>query len=198
MSPELDKQLCENYPEIFCDRHADMSRTAMCWGFECGDGWYALIDTLCSRLMHSATTAREDYHYACEMFQHIIDYPNDYSDLEKSHYTGELLAVRLKTRNEAEQHIPVAVQVKEKWGELCFYVKGDITPEQFEIIRFAETLSGRICEECGNMKHTKTYRNKWHKTLCPACAIRLEYDVPMLPSQELDIMEPDEDTLWGI
>jgi hypothetical protein len=50
MSPELDKQLCEKYPKIFVDRFGDMQETAMCWGFECGDGWYQLIDKLCSEI----------------------------------------------------------------------------------------------------------------------------------------------------
>lgn len=46
-SAELDRKLCEKYPKIFADRHADMMATAMCWGFECGDGWFWLIDNLC-------------------------------------------------------------------------------------------------------------------------------------------------------
>lgn len=50
MSPELDSLLCTRYPKIFKDRHADMRSTAMCWGFECGDGWFTLIDTLCSQI----------------------------------------------------------------------------------------------------------------------------------------------------
>lgn len=47
MRKELDDKLCEKYPKIFADRHADMHTTAMFWGFECGDGWYWLIDQLC-------------------------------------------------------------------------------------------------------------------------------------------------------
>ena len=27
-----------------------MMSTAMCWGFECGDGWYHILDTLCQRI----------------------------------------------------------------------------------------------------------------------------------------------------
>lgn len=50
MSPDKDKALCAKYPKIFANRYADMRTTAMCWGFECGDGWYALIDALCARL----------------------------------------------------------------------------------------------------------------------------------------------------
>lgn len=50
MSPDNDKALCEKYPKIFANRHKDMRTTAMCWGFDCGDGWYALIDALCKHL----------------------------------------------------------------------------------------------------------------------------------------------------
>ena len=52
MTPELDKQLCEKYPLIFADRNANMSQTAMCWGFECADGWYNIIDTLCKAIQN--------------------------------------------------------------------------------------------------------------------------------------------------
>lgn len=50
MTPELDKKLCEKYPEIFTDRQGDMRTTAMCWGFEHGDGWYQIIDALCAAM----------------------------------------------------------------------------------------------------------------------------------------------------
>lgn len=51
MNIELDKKLCSTYPEIFRDRFADKQTTAMCWGFECGPGWYKLIDGLCRDIM---------------------------------------------------------------------------------------------------------------------------------------------------
>ena len=47
MRQELDEKLCAKYPEIFANRHASMKDSAMCWGFECGDGWYNILDTLC-------------------------------------------------------------------------------------------------------------------------------------------------------
>lgn len=52
MSPELDKQLCEKYPKLFKQRNMPMAQTAMCWGFECGDGWYDLIDRLCGTIQN--------------------------------------------------------------------------------------------------------------------------------------------------
>jgi len=48
MRKELDEALCAKYPEIFRDRNGDMRETAMCWGFDCGDGWYNIIDGVCA------------------------------------------------------------------------------------------------------------------------------------------------------
>jgi len=50
MTRKLDEALCNKYPKIFVNRHGNMKTTAMCWGFSCGDGWYWLIDKLCSQL----------------------------------------------------------------------------------------------------------------------------------------------------
>jgi hypothetical protein len=50
MKRELDELLCKKYPKMFVNRHADMTTTAMCWGFECGDGWFNIIDQLCANI----------------------------------------------------------------------------------------------------------------------------------------------------
>ena len=50
MNPELDAQLVAKYPKIFADRYEDPTKTAMCFGFECGDGWYNIIDALCEEI----------------------------------------------------------------------------------------------------------------------------------------------------
>jgi len=53
VNSELDKKLVEKYPDIFRDRRGNPRETLMCWGFECGDGWYNIIDTLCNNIqMH--------------------------------------------------------------------------------------------------------------------------------------------------
>lgn len=50
MHPDLDAKLCERWPLIFAERHGDPATTGMNWGFQCGDGWYGLIDGLCEVL----------------------------------------------------------------------------------------------------------------------------------------------------
>jgi hypothetical protein len=52
MKDELDRILCEKYPLIFADRNKSMMETCMCWGFEHGDGWYPIIDSLCANIQH--------------------------------------------------------------------------------------------------------------------------------------------------
>ena len=46
MKVELDKYLCEVYPKIMVNRNKDMKETCMCWGFECGDGWFPILNQL--------------------------------------------------------------------------------------------------------------------------------------------------------
>lgn len=50
MKETLDAELCKKYPLIFKNRNAPMTETAMCWGFECGDGWYQILDSLCNNI----------------------------------------------------------------------------------------------------------------------------------------------------
>lgn len=52
MKKELQEKLFEKYPKIFGDRKKSPQETLMCFGCECGDGWYNLIDILCSQLQH--------------------------------------------------------------------------------------------------------------------------------------------------
>jgi len=47
MTENLDSYLVEKYPKIFVNRYENMTKTAMCWGFEHGDGWFWLLDQLC-------------------------------------------------------------------------------------------------------------------------------------------------------
>jgi hypothetical protein len=52
MKQELDKLLCERYPKMMVNRNKDMKETCMCWGFECGDGWFNILDQLMGNIQH--------------------------------------------------------------------------------------------------------------------------------------------------
>jgi len=46
MSPELTERLFAEFPELFRGRHLKITENLMGFGFECEDGWYALIRQL--------------------------------------------------------------------------------------------------------------------------------------------------------
>ena len=42
MNPDLTQKLLDKYPKLFSNQHF--------WGFECGDGWYDILDHLCGAI----------------------------------------------------------------------------------------------------------------------------------------------------
>ena len=157
MRRELDEALCAKYPLIFKDRNADMRTTAMCWGLECGDGWYNIIDTLCGLLT-------SEYRHAESRYESIKDKVNQPQwEGSKKIVTQEMIDEAKAKLDEETLRVPVAVQVKEKFGGLRFYVQA-ATDKHYSYISFAESMSYRTCEECG--APGKTYTDGWHMTLC--------------------------------
>lgn len=140
MRKELQDKLYEKYPKIFAQKDLDMRKTAMCWGFECSDGWYDLIDMLCSEI------------------QAHID--NENMSIEYKKKRGEL-------PEDAPNYFQIeATQVKEKFGGLRFYVNyyDDYVRG---LISMAETMSYKICEQCSNPG--KPNEEGWITTLCVPC-----------------------------
>jgi hypothetical protein len=50
MKIELEKQLIEKYPQLFKDVNSTPQESCMCFGCECGDGWYDILDELCRKI----------------------------------------------------------------------------------------------------------------------------------------------------
>ncbi len=65
-----------------------------------------------------------------------------------------------------------AVQVKEKFGTLCFYIRGG-NERIHEVIHFAEYLSGKTCEWCGQPGILRR-DHPWIRTLCDLCEIKYQ------------------------
>lgn len=161
MSPELDAKLCEKYPLIFARRRNDPSETLMCWGLECGDGWYDLIDALCGNIQGHINSVTESRKWALEHNRKIKEDPT-YVGLNGKPY-------ELRTPPCPVPQV-VAQQVKEKFGTLRFYCDGgdDAT---HGMISLAESMSGMLCEECGN--RGKTRGGGWIRTLCDQHHVKL-------------------------
>lgn len=147
MKTELDRKLVEGYPELY--------RTARggIWGFECRDGWYNIIDNLSWLLTADIRRAKEQV----TLWTNLLD---------TKLYDGRIVTqdmVDAMMQESNECRCPVALQVKEKFGGLEFYVDraNDI---QQSYITFARLMSYRTCEVCGSPG--MQYPLGWTFTLC--------------------------------
>ena len=133
MNNDLDNKLCEKYPLIFADRHKPKTESVMFWGFECGDGWYNIIDAMCA------------------IIQGHINFQNNKRRiyLEKNY-------------EDIPDHVPqvVAVQVKEKFGSLRFYYDGGDDYIN-GVVNMAVIMSEKTCMECGSPGTMRT-DGWWH------------------------------------
>ena len=50
MKPELDEKLCQDFPNLYRERHGSANNTSMCWGFDIQDGWYDLLYEVSAKL----------------------------------------------------------------------------------------------------------------------------------------------------
>lgn len=173
MNTKLDTELCNKYPILFGDRHASMRTTALCWGFECGDGWYTLLDEAASRL---EPLCRVEYEKAARQEKSWYKYiRNAIAPTARVSFIFSTLYtivnfIQPNIYNNAIYYYggpPCrASQVKEKFGTLRFYMTGQ-TPEMDTIINEAERKSAVTCEACG--KKGKIRGHGWLSTRCAAC-----------------------------
>jgi hypothetical protein len=50
MSPSLEQILHEKYPALFADKDKPPTESLMCFGCECEDGWFGIIEAMCRTL----------------------------------------------------------------------------------------------------------------------------------------------------
>lgn len=170
MKKELDEQLCKKYPKIFRDRHAPMTKTAMCWGFDCGDGWYNIIDKMCANISNYVKYRREDRVIALLMNRALTRaIKGDMSTLNRlPKWAQQEVLTNLKDPEPQFFSVPkkidvVAVQVKEKYGTLRFYIHGG--NEYVDgLVQMATAMSSVTCEVCGSVG--KIRNGPWIRTLC--------------------------------
>lgn len=122
-----------------------------------GQGWYPIIETLCSLISSDLERAIERLSYAQEK---KIEALAEGKSTEQYDATIESFEPRIQ---ELKAEIPTIQQVKEKFGGLRFYMDGG-TPEMRNYVRFAESMSMHTCECCGASGEPRN--NGWVKTLC--------------------------------
>jgi len=50
MNKKNTEYLLEKYPNLYRQYYLSMRDTCMCWGFECRDGWFNIIDDLSKKI----------------------------------------------------------------------------------------------------------------------------------------------------
>jgi len=177
MKLELDKLLCEKYPKMMVNRNKNMQETCMCWGFECGDGWYNILDQLMGNIQHHIDWKEKQRAGAIkynemaaqakagnfDLFEETMKaLPNDEY---KEKRLAEIVAGDFRQLPESIPQVTLD-QVKEKFGTLRFYYSGgdDIIDG---MVRMAESMTGVTCEECGNVGERRG--GGWVHTYCTPC-----------------------------
>lgn len=137
---ELFERLAKRWP--------DLIEKAEQQYFGVGAGWFNIIDALCGRMSHEVGQARYKLTYAMENQggKYAMTIPDAEAALAK-----------------AIEDLPVIEQIKEKFGGLRFYVRNS-TDEVGHYISFAEQMSYKTCEICGNPGERRS--GNWIKTLC--------------------------------
>jgi hypothetical protein len=192
MKKELDEYLCKTYPRMLVNRNKSMQETCMCWGFECGDGWFTLLDQLMGNIQNHIDWKIKQRAWAMEYNEMATQAKaGNFELFEKSMATvtnPEYKEKRLKEIVEGEFRVlPEVVwqvtldQVKEKFGTLRFYYTGG--DEYISgLVSMAESMSGVICEGCGNPAKTSDVDPEkgitgWIRTECKPCADKRAEDL---------------------
>ena len=173
MTPELDKKLSEKYPDLFKSKNLPPTQSLMCFGCECGDGWYKILDDLFGYLTS---------HMKRKLYVKYL----------KEHQTPQS-----RVHNLAAPQI-ILDQVKEKYGTLrCYYhIESEDIPDEVwgkldltdyykiiegysrvvdDAIDYAEYQTSTTCEVTG--KEGKLYTRGWHRVLCDEEAVANGYCV---------------------
>jgi hypothetical protein len=169
--------LLTKYPELFYKEEKEEGQSPFSlFGFECDDGWFNIISNAFATIYFRYNQAKKDlsyWQYAVDNLEETVSRRLSW-DKEATKESVELDAITqlqnsIKKLEETEATLPKFVQIKEKFGGLRMYFDGGDYEKILAITDFAERMSEVTCEICGNVG--KTYRTRWHKTLCKEHAI---------------------------
>jgi hypothetical protein len=177
MKQELDDLLCKKYPKMMINRNLHMTETCMCWGFECGDGWFNILDQLMGSIQHHIDWKEKQRKWAMDynemaaqakagnfdLFEETMKaLPNDEF---KEKRLAEIIAGDFRTVPDSIPQVTLD-QVKEKFGTLRFYYSGG-DDYISGMVSLAESMTGVTCESCGNVGERRG--GGWVHTYCTPC-----------------------------
>ena len=148
MNSELQNKLYEKYPQLFVNKDKTPMQSPMCFGIECGEGWYDILSSLCWMIKQHEDNKR---------------WKQEWRD-KKNNGLDKDFGVALL--GEETEYFPVKFdQIKEKYGGLRVYFSGG--DKYIEgLVSMAEAMSYKICDVCGNKGEPN--KEGWISTRCEA------------------------------
>ena len=144
MKLELEQQLVAKYPKIFTQYGGDVRDTCMAFGFECGDGWYNIIEALCASIQNECDHINRMYPHQLQAVAAQVK--EKYGTLR--FYLDYNYADNL---DESEMA---------KLGNTFLFIDG--------MVSMAEAMSERVCSQCGGA-YTLDKTSPFPHPVCSAC-----------------------------
>lgn len=175
MNDANTKKLLKKYPKIFRQHTLPMDQTCMCWLFECGDGWFYIIDNLCELIQWCCDQTqyrpiKDLWYYRCKLNDYIISnvLPSRLYWYLIPKFNNSYLPLNINIHQEKYKIDQIeAIQVKEKFGGLRFYTNY-YNEEINGAIALSNLMSYKTCETCGITQNV-TQSKGWIVTLCKKC-----------------------------
>ena len=144
MKLELEQQLVTKYPALFKQYGGDVRETCMAFGFECGDGWYNIINTLC----------------------HSIQSEVDWINRLWSHTNYSCTAVQVKEKYGSLRFYYEFTYATDLAAEYMEKLEGSMERISGMTI-LAENISATTCEQCGDKCEREDA--PFPRAICNAC-----------------------------
>lgn len=188
MKTELQNKLLNKYPQFFRTdrkiytgeksmneeiielRNQKEMVTPIQFGFECGNGWYTILDELMGEIQNHIENVNRNRKYEFKykwMWNLSYKLRIRTSAKQKNlRAIGEWIYEKAPRVNKPDMTINIS-QIKEKFGGLCFYISGGDNYID-GLISMAEAMSYQTCEICGSTKNVGKTEG-WITVMCEDC-----------------------------
>lgn len=188
MKTELQAKLLKKYPQFFTttreiyigreDMGVEMAKLLnqkaivlpIQFGFECGNGWYMLLDQLMGEIEnHLQNVNRNNKNkFKYQWMWNLQRWLRVRTSAKQTRLRslGDWIYEKAPRKNMPEVTVQID-QIKEKFGGLRFYYSGG-DDDIDGMVSLAESLSYHICETCGSTLNIG-YTKGWIATMCQSC-----------------------------
>lgn len=138
MKQELELKLYNKFPELCRDYKGDPKNTCMAWGFDCGDGWYDLIESTLTTIDRLAKSISLDVKLA--QLKSKFGKLTIYIDIESGPTGAKIQQVISQIYNEIEEAEKISSAISEISGKPA---------KQFVINSYVYTITEEEANELG-------------------------------------------------